>query len=94
MHYYEEKQAVVFGRYKYIREPMTGQEQLFDLETDPAERHDLVEQAPEILDQGRRLLVERIAQTETLRHELGFAEDQADLDVDTLQDLRALGYIN
>ncbi len=94
VHYYEEKQAVVFGRYKYIREPMTGQEQLFDLETDPAERHDLVEQAPEILDQGRRLLVERIAQTETLRHELGFAEDQADLDVDTLQDLRALGYIN
>lgn len=94
VHYYEEKQSVVFGRYKYIREPMTGQEQLFDLETDPGEHHDLVEQAPEILEQGRQLLVERIAHTETLRHELGFAEDQADLDVDTLQDLRALGYIN
>lgn len=94
VHYYEEKQSVVFGRFKYIREPMTGHEQLFDLEADPAETNDLAAEAPEALAQARHLLGERIAHTEILRLELGIAEDQADLDIDTLQDLRALGYIN
>lgn len=47
-------------RYKYLWFSGDGHEQLFDLETDPHEEHDLAEHEPELLAEHRALLIEHL----------------------------------
>ena len=55
--------ALVDGRYKYIWRPTTGQELLFDLQTDPKEEHDLSKNTDTKLERKkwRDMLIERLA---------------------------------
>jgi len=55
-------QFLTDGRWKYIWNPINGQEQLFHLEEDPLECHDLAEDtdAIEILEEWRRRMVEEL----------------------------------
>lgn len=55
--------ALTDGRYKYIWRPTDGAEQLFDLDKDPQEEHDLSKEASSSakLQQWRQRLVERLA---------------------------------
>ncbi len=55
--------ALTDGRYKYVWRPLTGKEQLFDLEGDPGERRDLAADAThaDTLEEWRRRLVARLA---------------------------------
>ena len=55
--------AMVDGRYKYIWRPTDGSEQLFDLDKDPREEHDLSKDASSIalLETWRARLVKRLA---------------------------------
>jgi arylsulfatase A-like enzyme len=55
--------ALTDGRFKYIWCPANGTEQLFDLENDPREEHDLSNDTPhvETLETWRATLTERLA---------------------------------
>jgi arylsulfatase A-like enzyme len=55
--------ALTDGRYKYIWRPLDGTEQLFDLETDPREEHDLSNEVSQqvVLQTWRRRLIDRLA---------------------------------
>ena len=56
--------ALTDGRYKYIWRPTGGEEQLFDLDKDPREEHDLARDAAqgELLEPWRARMVERLAE--------------------------------
>lgn len=55
--------ALTDGHFKYIWRPVNGREQLFDLEKDPKEEHDLSKdtQCLSILETWRNRLIERLA---------------------------------
>lgn len=59
--FYEQgsRQAVRFGRWKAIRQPMlTGPVELYDLEADLGETEDIADQHPEVVATGKRYLDE------------------------------------
>jgi arylsulfatase A-like enzyme len=56
MLYGKPRGAVYFGKMKYVREYATGHEELYDLETDPAEQRSLAAENAAALAEGRRLL--------------------------------------
>jgi arylsulfatase A-like enzyme len=90
---FEDRQAVRFERFKYIRWEMTGREELYDLRSDPGERLDLARLAPRELEEGRRLLAGFAAESRRARRTLRLPDrEEADLDAHTLDRLRALGY--
>jgi len=75
------------GRWKYIRSSR-GTEELYDLEADPAETHDLAAADPVALDSMRRLMDSwRLTQTRHLDNE------NQELDEGLLENLRSLGYV-
>lgn len=91
---YEDRRAVRFGRFKYIRWTMSGKEELYDLERDPGERADLAGASPEELAEGRRLLEELEAEGRRARQRLRLpAGETAEIDGHTLERLRSLGYV-
>ena len=64
--YYSREQAfhaLTDGRFKYIWRPVSGAEQLFDLENDPQENHDLARdaQAAPLLNEWRARMVQQLA---------------------------------
>jgi arylsulfatase A-like enzyme len=86
------------ARYKYIRHQRTkrlqpsypfvrGQEELYDLLTDPRELIDIAADRPEVVEMFRSLLQER---RET---RLDMSIGQASLTGDTLDVLKSLGYV-
>ncbi len=90
---FEDRQAVRFGRFKYIRWEMTGREELYDLQRDPGERIDLAPFAQGEIATGRRLLAGFAAQGRRARQVLRLRDgEEADLDSYTLERLRSLGY--
>lgn len=84
--------CVVQGRYKLIVTPYLGTEELYDLDADPSEQHNLLEEptpaAREIAESLRARLAEWDASADPLpsRFEPGRRED-------TLRRLRGLGYL-
>lgn len=94
--HYEDKEDVVFGRYKAIHTLHTDRIWIFDLEADPGERHDLADSVPERVTEARKLL-EGIAQASaTLRdhYRIQGGGSPADLSPESLEQLRSLGYIH
>jgi len=90
---YEDRRAVRFGRFKYIRWSLCGKEELYDLESDPGEAVDLAATFPVELAEGRRLLGAFDGAGQRARRLLRLAEGEtAELDRHTLERLRSLGY--
>jgi arylsulfatase A-like enzyme len=75
------------GRWRFILRA-NGQEELYDIELDPAERFNLAGQHRDVAARYRQLLEPRLA---TLIEETGEA---AELSAETVEALRALGYAN
>jgi arylsulfatase A-like enzyme len=94
MLYFEDRTAIVDEGFKYVRFHVTGREQLFDLNRDPGEHHDLAARKDERLERGRTLLEEHLELAERKRERLGIlGPEAADLDAETLRSLRGLGYV-
>jgi arylsulfatase A-like enzyme len=91
---FEDRKAVRFGRFKYVRWDLTGREELYDLAADPGERHDIAPHEPQGLAQGRELMAFFTEQSRDARRLLRLGEgEEAHLDDGTLARLRALGYV-
>jgi arylsulfatase A-like enzyme len=84
-----EKSGVVEGRFKLVRDAVSGAVELYDLEQDPAERRDLSEQRPELRERLGSLL------DAELRRAAGAAVDARTLRVTEreIERLRDLGYV-
>jgi len=94
MLYFEDRTAVVFDGYKYVRYHISKAEELFDLRADPAELENLAAQDSPELRQGRQLFHEHLAQADELRKRHGIhGSEEATLDERTRADLRSLGYV-
>jgi len=91
--YYEKKEAIVLDGFKYIHEPSTGREELYNLVYDPLERVSLVGTSSEIVDRARRLLSAHQRRGEEIRQALDLEERFGDPDAGLTEELRTLGYI-
>lgn len=78
--------AIRLGKHKLIQDLATGAYELYDIETDPAEQHDIATQAPEVAQQLRRALSNWLRE-----HEGDSAGRHAGDEV--ARQLRALGYL-
>jgi len=81
------------GRYKFIQTPYLGTEELYDLESDPSEQKNLLQDAsPETLEIAARLRADLTAWAESADPLLTrFAPSQTD---ETRERLKSLGYID
>lgn len=84
--------SALFGiqteRYHYVRAPS---EELYDLEQDPEEEHNLVGEKPAIAQSLQQALQEIISRYHRPRAEPG---QNANLDAETVEKLRSLGYVS
>ncbi len=86
--------ACWLGRYKYLRRGQEGEggEELYDLLSDPAETHDLASTRPHDLLRLRQLYQAHAAESAAIQQALGSGEEE--LDEETIQRLKSLGYAN
>jgi len=87
--YGAERKAIVRWPAKLVVDPKRGTRELFDLARDPAESHDLAERKPRV---ARRLAA--LLEVELGREAGGASSEPAELDAETIEELRALGYLN
>ena len=76
------------GSWRFILRA-NGQGELYNVELDPQERHNVALQNPQIADRYRQLLEPRLA---TLLEDAD--DEEAELSTETLEALRSLGYVN
>jgi arylsulfatase A-like enzyme len=91
--YYEDKEAVYFDNWKYIRSRATGREELYDLETDAHERFSVLNQETETATRARQLLEEHYRTAQRINNAYGIKERTVEYDQETLKRLKALGYM-
>ncbi len=94
LRYYENRESILFDGLKYIRFLMTNREELYDLANDPGEQNSVATALPGEVVRARKLLNEHNNRVKELRDLLGLpAEQQIELDQETIRRLKALGYI-
>jgi arylsulfatase A-like enzyme len=81
--------AVIEGRWKFIRRRRSEQQQLFDLEADPHEQTNRIDDEPEVAARLAAVLTRSLLAASERRVEPGSAE----LSSDELEQLEALGYV-
>lgn len=92
--YYEDRVALLRGDLKYIRELVSGREELYDLRTDPREEQSLASSEDDRLDASRALLLEHEKRAAQLRLDFQLEEPSfTPLDPQTTEMLRAVGYL-
>jgi arylsulfatase A-like enzyme len=90
--------GLVTPRYKYIRHRTSrrvypaydmkkGREELYDLDADPAEQNNIAAANPDLLEEMRSLM-----KTMKAKKKVDFQAGKADIDEDTEEMLRSLGY--
>jgi arylsulfatase A-like enzyme len=91
--FYEDRHAIAFDRWKYIRWSVSGREELFDLERDPREARSVAAEEPERLAEGRAKLDAHLRETAQWREKLGLRSARASgAAAANAPDLRNLGY--
>ncbi|MCP4404196.1 MAG: sulfatase [bacterium] len=92
--YYEKRESVIFDRMKYIRSLVTSRQELYDLKQDPGERHSVITRFPGKILKARDIL-ERHHNTSRELSEYHHITEQESVNIDknTMQQLKSLGYI-
>jgi arylsulfatase A-like enzyme len=86
-----DRRAVNFEHFKFISS-RDGEEELYDLQVDPAETANLVEILPEKSEQARNLINRFLESVEEYRDEEDHVEER--LTPEEIRQLRALGYMH
>jgi len=81
--------AIVDWPHKLILEPKSKRTQLFNLESDPGESHDISAEKPEVVEELERRLREHLARVEPSQ-----ADEAVALTEEMEEELRALGYLD
>jgi len=92
----EDRESLIFDKmkYKYIRWLVSNREELYDLTQDPAEKISLVRSAVGKVKQAREVLSAHHQSAQKLKEHYNIATGKtADLDKDTIQQLKSLGYL-
>jgi len=94
--YFEEKKGIFDGTFKYIVSEVSKRRELYDLGRDPQERHNLLLENPDLGDPYKQKLDEWISVSRDLHEKLpkSAGGSTAELDSETVNQLKALGYIN
>ena len=90
---FERKDAVFLGQSKYIGTTDDDRPLLFRLDQDAAERTSVAATHPGLVERAQAILSRHHETSVALRQRLGIEEEVADLDEDTLERLRGLGYV-
>lgn len=85
------EKALVLGKWKLLAYTDEDRYELYDLDADPAEQHDLAAQHPKRLAELRRLLERQIEENDALG--AGVQVQEAAMTQAELERLRALGYV-
>jgi len=93
--YFGEKKSVDDGRYRLILSPNSGREELYDLETDPGARRNLIEALPEVALRLKQSLNDHLREQVAFNESLQKSEEGGEvvLDARTKERLRSLGYL-
>jgi arylsulfatase A-like enzyme len=81
------------GSWRYNLNRESGRSQLYDLQTDPGETENVVSQHPSLAAQLRGVLEAQIQRDRALKREAPPRRSPRGLPEDTLEELRALGYL-
>ena len=92
--YYEDRESVVFDGHKYIRNLLTMDEELYNLETDPGEKESVLSLFPDRVRKAKDILQKHQEDSAKIRERFGIVEgEKTELDDSTLWHLKALGYL-
>ncbi len=92
--YYEDRESVMFDGLKYIHSLLTNREELYDLSSDPEEQVSVVSSFPDKVWQAKNILENAKKRTKELaKHYRTLHQEEIQLDDDTIQQLKSLGYI-
>ncbi len=87
-------EGVVFDNMKYIRDTLSGRDELYNLETDPGELNSIAGQDPVNVEKGRALLDGARAGDAQKKGQLGVGNDgTGNLNQEEMSALEALGYL-
>ena len=90
---YDERESVVFEGLKYIRSRDWPREELYDLESDPGEKNNIVFLHADKVAEARKLLAAKAAKGAKLRKLYGLGPTELrPLDAEAIERLRSLGY--
>ena len=94
-HLFEDRIAVTFGNYKFIRWLTSERRELYDLSADPDEAQSLINTLPDIALQAEAILDEHLVRSLMWVESLGLDEGRAKAQLDpvTQERLKALGYL-
>lgn len=91
---FDHRESVQFDDFKFVRSTIGGEEALFDLKRDPAERSSVLSSSPEAAERARALLQEHHHRSKQLRAIMGTQDaPEVQFDNETLRRLKALGYV-
>jgi len=85
---------VIDEKMKYIRYAVTPREELYDLKKDPREQHSVAASFPRTLQEAKTILNDHQQKSTAIREALGIPlEERVQMDDETMERLRSLGYI-
>lgn len=92
--YYEDRVSVLSNGLKYIRWLVTGQEELYDMGSDPGEKNCIAELSSEQVQRARAILQKHFKEAEKLKRYYNTSKsEKIVLDEETRQRLKSLGYV-
>ena len=90
----EDRESIAVDGMKYIRFTITPREELYDLKRDPREQHSVAASFPRTLQEARTVLDDHQKKSNAIREALGIQlEERVQMDDETMERLRSLGYI-
>lgn len=94
--YFEEQKGIFDQNYKYVYSEVSSKEELYDLQKDPGEERNIIASEEELAEKYRNTLEEWRTASQSIHESLPKedADATAHLDEETMQQLKALGYIN
>ena len=92
--YYENRESVIYDHMKYIRSMVSNNEELYHLQKDPGEQHNLAYISPEQLAGVSQVLGRQKKKHERLKKHYKIIKGQEiEIDHKTLEQLKSLGYM-
>ncbi|MCP4401837.1 MAG: sulfatase [bacterium] len=93
--YYEDREAIMFDGMKYIRSLLTNHEELFDLTQDPGEQTSIISLFPDKVLKAQDIMSNRKIVVEKQKEYYKLPGTETfDIDEDTVQHLKSLGYVH